>query len=244
MQDIQNNAGDTLILGIDSSSKTGCVAVLKGNTLLADGFENSGLTHSQTLMPLIKKTVDDAGVDINDIPFIAVTVGPGSFTGLRIGLSSVKGIAAVSGAECIGVSSLEAAAQGVLQDGIICAVMNARCKRVYNALFEKRDGKLKRLCDDRTIEIASLCGELLKYNEPIHLIGDGVSACSNIMKERGCDIIAASGDDVFIHGKSICELALRRLSEAVSAKSLAPKYIQLPQAQRELIAKNKGECVK
>lgn len=240
MQNIQNNARNTVILGIDSSAKSGAAAVMHGGEILSSQINMSGLTHSQTLMPMIDSVISKSGVKIEDIGIIAVTVGPGSFTGLRIGLSSAKGIAAVTGAECIGLSALEALAFGAKGDGIICAVMDARVKRVYNALFSRKGTKFTRITDDRTLEISELLEELKTYNQPIYLVGDAANICFEQYKDS-IENLSVDEKNINIKGESICGLALTKLSDTVNYKQLNPHYIQLPQAQRELIAKTGGD---
>ena len=239
MQNIQNNARNTVILGIDSSAKSGAAAVMRGGEILSTQINSSGLTHSQTLMPMIDSVISNSGIKTEDIGIIAVTVGPGSFTGLRIGLSSAKGIAAVTGAECVGLSTLEALAFGAKSDGIICAVMDARVKRVYNALFLREGEKFTRLTEDRTLEISALSDELKTYGQRIYLVGDAASTCFEQYKDS-IENISVDTDNINIKGENVCALASTKSHSAVNYKQLNPHYIQLPQAQRELIAKTGG----
>lgn len=225
-----------IILGIDSSSITASCAVIKEDEIKAKGFVKNGHTHSQTLLPLIQDTMKKAGVSVNELDLIAITNGPGSFTGLRIGLSTVKGMASVFQTKCIGVSSLEAAAFSLKDfSGIVCAVMDARCKQVYNALFENG----KRLCEDRTIAIDQLLQELKEQNKKIILVGDGARLCYNEFKEL--DSIQLCDESVeYVQGESVAELGKINFDLEHSAKELLPIYLQIPQAQRELKAKPKG----
>lgn len=233
-----------IILGIDSSSKSGSAAVIKNGKLLAEEFINNGLTHSQTLMPLIKQTFNKANVSIKDIDLISVTRGPGSFTGLRIGMATVKGLAAVFDNQCVGVSTLEAAAVGTGQfEGIICSVMDARCKQVYNALFERtKNGgatDITRLCPDRALGIDRLKEELETFNKPIMLVGDGFDLCFSHFSSIN-NIHVAKNDEKYIHGNSVALLGDKMKEDAATSDLLTPAYIRLPQAQRELL-KSKGK---
>ena len=126
-----------IILGIDSASVSCSVATLNGEKS-SSRLVNNGLTHSQTLLPLIAEVTDEAKISAKDIDLIAITKGPGSFTGLRIGMATAKGIAAPFDTPCVAVSTLEAIAStaATVHNGILCAVMDARCKQVYNAIFE------------------------------------------------------------------------------------------------------------
>ena len=229
-----------LILGIDSSSVSGAAAVLRDNTVLADGFVCNGLTQSQTLLPLIQQTLQQADVQPDAIDLIAVTNGPGSFTGLRIGMATAKGIAAVYDTPCVGVSALEAAAMGVRQNGaVICPVMDARCKQVYNALFCCQDGKLSRLCEDRAISIEDLKKELENLKKPVVLVGDGAVLCYNAYKDLDHVALCAEKDRL-IRGESVALLGFANTDAAVQPEALRPVYLRLPQAQRELL-KKKGQ---
>lgn len=234
-----------ITVGIDTSSVTGGVAVVKDNEVLASGFVKNGLTHSQTLLPLIDETFKKAGIKSADVDLYAVTKGPGSFTGLRIGMSTTMGMAAVNNTKCIGLSSLEAAAFGVFinekysNDLIICAVMDARLKQVYNALFKIEDNALVRICDDRAISIAELNQELSSLNTDIILCGDGAMLCYESFDNKD-SIILPDNDDIYISGEAVAKLGCLCFDNAVSYKQIQPEYLRLPQAQRELNLKMKN----
>ena len=168
------------ILGIDSSAVSVGAALVCDGKLLADGFINNKITHSQTLMPLVLSLLDNSRLTLADIDVFAVSAGPGSFTGLRIGISAVKGMAYALGKPCRAVSTLAAMAYNVpLFEGIVCAVMDARCSQVYNALFEVNGGAVTRLCDDRALKTDELKAELeANYaDKRIILVGDGAALC-------------------------------------------------------------------
>ena len=152
------------ILAIDSSAiSAGCAIVDDGN-LIAESFVRVGLTHSETLLPMVSNTLANAKLTADDIDCYAVSSGPGSFTGIRIGVASVKGMAFASGTPCVGVSTLEAIAWScVAQDGVICAVMDARRQQVYNALFTSDGQDIVRICADRAVSIEELTEELKNY---------------------------------------------------------------------------------
>ena len=152
------------ILSGDSSSVTASVAITENGKILSEKFINNGLTHSQTLMPMVESAINDSGVSINDIDLFAITNGPGSFTGVRIGIASVKGMADALDKKCIAISTLEAIAQPLKnQDVIACAVMDARCNQVYTALFNNGN----RLCEDKAILIDELGDKLKQYDKKI-----------------------------------------------------------------------------
>lgn len=219
-----------IILGIDSSSVTASCAVMRDGEVLSSELVNNGLTHSQTLLPMIKRVVEAASVDICDIDIAGITQGPGSFTGLRIGMSTLKGICAVNNTKCVGVSTLEALSTGMSDfDGIVCAVMDARAGQVYNALFLHG----KRMCDDRAISISDLEKELKEQKKPVILVGDGTVLCYNKLKDT-LPVTMAEEEKRYCTGKSVAVLAQAYSANAVASEELTPVYLRLPQAQREL----------
>ncbi len=238
-----------IILGIDSSSVSGGVCVADNEQILSNGFVKNGLTHSQTLLPLISETVERSGKPTDDIDLISVTKWPGSFTGLRIGMATAKGIAAANNTKCVGVSSLEAAGFGVylsdsydLDGAVISAVMDARCKQVYNALFSISDGQFSRLCDDRALSIDELLCELKSMGKKVILVGDGAKLCYDSFGAN-IDCTLTDEQDMYVSGKSVALLGLKYAENAVKYDKLQPFYLRLPQAQRELKLK-KGEKIK
>ncbi|MDE7230291.1 MAG: tRNA (adenosine(37)-N6)-threonylcarbamoyltransferase complex dimerization subunit type 1 TsaB, partial [Oscillospiraceae bacterium] len=163
-----------MILGIDSSAISAGCALVDGGKIVAEEFLNTRHTHSETLLPMVSSMLKNAGVTLSDVERIAVTIGPGSFTGLRIGIATVKGLCMGAEKPCVGVSTLEAIAYNFIGvDGIICACMDARCKQVYNALFRSEGGVISRLCDDRAVTLDELSGELSRLEGRVILAGDG-----------------------------------------------------------------------
>ena len=148
------------ILALESSAVAASVALCEDEELIAQSFQRSGLTHSRTLLPMARDLLSNCGVSLHDVDLIAVAAGPGSFTGLRIGVATAKGLAWAEDKPCCGVSTLEAMAWNVAQvDGILCCAMDARRKQVYNALFEAREGQLFRLTEDRAIAAEAVFAE-------------------------------------------------------------------------------------
>ncbi len=224
------------ILAIESSAKAASVCIAEDGKILAEAFLNCGLTHSVTIMPSVEWLLQTAGLAMDDIDRIAITEGPGSFTGLRIGMAAVKGLAWSRDIPCVGVSTLEAAACGVAHiGGTICAVMDARAGQVYNALFKAENGCLTRLCDDRAIKISELLEELSE-KENILVCGDGTEV---FMKEAGESFRAAPENIRYQRASSVAFLAAKR--DTVSAKTLSPEYIRLPQAERERLERIEKE---
>ena len=225
------------ILGIDSSSITASVAITENDSVVAENFINNGLTHSQTLMPLVENVLEKSKLNLSDIDFFAVTNGPGSFTGIRIGIASIKGICDALNKKCIPVSTLEAIAEPLRNEDVIaCAVMDARCNQVYTASFYKG----KRLCDDRAVLIDDLKEDILKYNKNTILIGDGAVLVYEKLKETVNNISLADEDIRYIKGSSVCSIATRMAEKhlEVTSQNLVPFYLRLPQAERELKNKN------
>ena len=229
------------ILAIDSSAKSASVAIIEDKKLLGEFFVNVGLTHSQTLMPMIEDTLKNTNLKISDIDAFAVSVGPGSFTGLRIGIAAVKGIAFADEIPCIEVSTLYSMAYNLIdENAIICAVMEARCNQVYNAVFDVCDEKITRLTPDRTISIEELYFELEKLEKKVILVGDGAVLCYN-KDENNLDLHLAHENKRFQRASSVAFAAYDAYlndNATISSADLVPKYLRIPQAERELIKKS------
>lgn len=224
------------ILAIDSSSKSASVAVCEGDKVLGEAFLNCGLTHSVTIMPSVEWLFSMLGIKASDIGLIAVAAGPGSFTGLRIGISTAKGLAFPYNTPCVSVSTLRALAQNIAHtDGIICAVMDARANRAYNAVFEAKDGKITRLTEDRASEVGELCDELRKY-ENVTLVGDG----SELLNQAADKIFKTAPQNLmYLRAGSISAAAEE--SESIPAAELTPMYLKLPKAERERLERLEKE---
>ena len=166
------------ILAVDSSSITASVALVEGEKVISEFFMNAGLTHSQTLAPMIDSVLKNANVDPSEIDLYAVTDGPGSFTGLRIAASTVKAMALAMNKPCVGVSSLEALAYNFCDfEGLVCPCMDARRNQVYTALFRAKDKKIVRIIEDSADTIENLVRKLNEYDEKIEFVGDGSESC-------------------------------------------------------------------
>ena len=226
------------ILAVDSSSVTASVAITENGKVLAENFINNGLTHSQTLMPMVEKTINESGISVKDFDLFAITHGPGSFTGVRIGIASVKGMADALNKKCLPISTLEAIAVPLrIEDVIACAVLDARCNQVYTAIFNNGE----RLCDDKAVLIDELGEELKQYDKKIVFIGDGSVLCYDKLHEiiQDCDV--ADEKIRYVHGESIgfvAENKIKNGEEPINSANLVPFYLRLPQAERELNNKN------
>lgn len=230
------------ILSIDSTAVSASCALLYDGKVIAESFVNTNLTHSQTLMPMVEDMLKNAKTDIKDIDGFAINVGPGSFTGVRIGISAVKGMAFALNKPCAEVSTLECIMRGVLYPighYIVHSVMDARCNQVYNAAFEIENGNVKRLCEDRAIKLDELKTELENLTLPIILVGDGAVITYNFLKEFYPEIILADASVRYQSARNTALIAqdLFLKNQTVNASELNAGYLRLPQAEREL--KNK-----
>lgn len=231
------------ILAVDSSSITASVAILEDKRTITEFFINAGLTHSQTLAPMIESSLVNSATKISDIDFLAVTVGPGSFTGLRIGLATIKGMALADDKPCVGISSLLAVAYNLKNyNGIICACMDARRKQVYNAIFKVNNGQFERMTKDRAVSIEELENELLKYSDNIKLVGDGAEMCYNAMldnkKVRNIELV--SENLRYVKGSMVGIAAFDAYNQGKisNAVDINLNYLRLSQAERMLLEKN------
>lgn len=224
-----------MVLGIDSSAIAAGCAITDGDKIVAEEYLNTSHTHSETLLPMIKSVLNKTGIDLTDLDYIAVSGGPGSFTGLRIGISCVKGLCDGAGIPCVSVSTLEAIAYNFVQfDGIVCACMDARCKQVYNALFRSENGVITRICDDRTITVDSLLDELSGLNGRIILAGDGAEL---VYRSSNGQYMLAPPALRFQRGSGICFAAGKY--PRIQCELLMPSYLRLPQAERERLSRLK-----
>lgn len=216
---------------------------MEDGVLLGESFVNTRQTHSQTLLPMAEGLLRALGKKCSDFGVVAVANGPGSFTGVRIGVSCVKGIAMPGDIPCCGVSTLEAIAMpGRYYEGcVICAVMDARCGQVYNALFRADGGKLCRIAPDRALAVSELSLECEAYGEKLILFGDGAALCHETFRSWGARI--APPEIRYQRASSVALLAeeAAKAGKTVSVQELVPSYLRLPQAERELKNKQKKE---
>lgn len=231
------------ILGIDSSARSASAAITDGEKVLGCFYTNTGLTHSQTLMPMIESLLKNANVKLDDIDLIAVNKGPGSFTGIRIGVAAAKGMADVLKIPVYGASTLGSMAYNLIDtDCIACCAMDARCGQVYNALFDITDGKITRLTEDNADSIENVEKKLKEYKKIKFIVGDGAEICYNNLKNAD-DVRLASQTHRFQSAVGVCFEAINAPEDRyIESAMLVPEYLRLPQAERELNKKlRKGE---
>ena len=229
-----------LILAFETSAKAGSVALLEDGHLLAESYVNTGLTHSQTLLSMAETLLSNCGRTPQQVQAVAVAAGPGSFTGIRIGVAAAKGFAWGADLPCYGVSTLEAMARNLgLWQGLVCCVMDARRAQVYNALFRMEAGKLHRLTEDRAISLEDLAQELKNTGEPIFLVGDGSELCYNTLREALPDLVLPAEHRMHQRAAGVALGAQHQIDAGVpaDAASLQPNYLRLSQAEREKLAR-------
>ena len=228
------------ILAFESSAKAASVALMEDGVLLAEQFQNNGKTHSATLMPMAEAILKDCDLTAADVDCVAVAIGPGSFTGVRIGVSAAKGFAWAGDKPCCPVSTLLGmASQMKMMTGMICPVMDARRNEVYNALFESDGETLTRITEDRAIALADLKKELETVEKPIFLVGDGSNLCYNTLKE---DLPALVYPPCHLEmqrasGVAMAAESLLGAGETISSGEMTPNYLRLSQAERERLKK-------
>ena len=233
------------ILAIDTTASPVSAAILNDGFLMGEFFLNTKTTHSQTLMPLVDSLLKTTNTEIKDIDVFAVNSGPGSFTGVRIGVASVKGMTMPLDKPCASISTLESMAYSMpYSDGIVCAVMDARCSQVYNALFMLDNGTIERITEDRAISISELENDLSYYEEnSIYLVGDGAELCYQSFWERLPNVMLTPMNIRYQHayGTAMAALKLAERGELITSDGLMPVYLRLPQAERELKARQQKE---
>ena len=234
-----------LILAFETSAKAVGIALHDGQRLLAESYQNTGLTHSQTLMSMAQDLLKNCQKSPSDVTHLAVAAGPGSFTGVRIGVAAAKGFAWGAELPVYGVSTLEAMALGLgTYDGHVCACMDARRNQVYNAIFLADDGELTRVSEDRAIALEDLAKELEHIDGPIFLVGDGAALCHKTLKDRIPNLVLPQEHRIQQRGTGVALAALKAMDrgDACDGATLTPNYLRLSQAERERLEKeNKGE---
>lgn len=228
------------ILALDTSAVTATAAIAVDGYIAAEESVTTALTHSQTLMPMIDTLLKKVSLSINDIDLFACSTGPGSFTGLRIGVGTVKGLAFGTGKKVCAVSSLEALAYNVpFSNRLVSPIMDARRGQVYNAVYKFTDGALTEKESPRALSLDELCSS---FTEKVIFVGDGVKPyrekITSIMGERA---LFAPPQHIYQSAASVAYAAL--FKEAQDPIELEVTYLRKPQAEREreLKVTEKGE---
>ena len=225
-----------LILAFETSAKAASVALTENGKLLGEAYQNTGLTHSQTLMVMAEDLLKQCGKTVDDITAVAVAEGPGSFTGVRIGVAAAKGFAWGRELPCYGISTLEAMAVSLgAWEGHICACMDARRNQVYNALFYVNQGVLERFREDRAIALSDLKTDLEQLGGPIFLVGDGAELTHKTLSAEIPGLILPPEHRRHQRAVGVALLAEKKASagESGDGSALNPNYLRLSQAERE-----------
>ena len=223
------------ILALETSAKAVSAAVSEDGKILCSGYQDTGLTHSRTLMPIVEHILKNTGLTVADMDAIAVAAGPGSFTGIRIGVAAAKGLAFAADKPAVGVSTLAAMARNVaFCDGLVICAMDARRQQVYNALFQAKDGQLTRLTPDRAISLEELAAELANDPRPKTVVGDGAKLCLAHLTAAGIPCRLAPAHLVMQNAMSVAleAEAMAAKGKLVSAQALEPVYLRPAQADR------------
>ena len=231
-----------LILAFETSAKAASVALTENGKLLGESYQNTGLTHSQTLMVMARDLLEQCGKNPGDVTDVAVANGPGSFTGVRIGVAAAKGFAWGAELPCWGVSTLEAMALGLgVYQGYVCPVMDARRSQVYNALFYVNQGVLTRVTEDRAIALGDLATELEALDGPIFLVGDGSALTHRTLAQQIPALVMPPEQRMHQRacGVGLGAYAMMDRGESSDSNALSPNYLRLSQAERERLEKGK-----
>ena len=223
-----------LILSLESSAKAASAAICEDEKLISQYFQNNGLTHSRTLLVMVEDMLKNTGLTMSEIDTVAVAAGPGSFTGIRIGIAAAKGLAWGADKPIYGVSTLFAMAHHIQDENVcICPVMDARRSEVYNAKFEIRDGQLIRLCPDRAITLSDLLLEAQQDDKPYYLLGDGAQMCYARFAELSIPVRIAPTP--LLHQSAWGVAIAAKIGPHISVDQ--PNYLRLSQAERERLEK-------
>ena len=229
-----------LILAFETSAKAGSVALYRDGRLLGENYQNTGLTHSQTLLKMAEDMLASCGVTARDVEAVAVAAGPGSFTGVRIGVAAAKGFAWGKELPCCGVSTLEAMAVGLgAYEGYVVPVMDARRSQVYTATFLAEGGQLSRITEDRAISLEQLGQELKSCEKTVFLVGDGSILCYNTLEQTVPSLVLPPEHRMHQRaaGVALCAEPMLMRGESCDGAALRPNYLRLSQAERERLEK-------
>ncbi|MBQ6893394.1 MAG: tRNA (adenosine(37)-N6)-threonylcarbamoyltransferase complex dimerization subunit type 1 TsaB [Clostridia bacterium] len=227
-----------IILALDSTAKAAAVALLSDGELIAKDMHDDGNTHSSTLLPMVERLLQENSLTVCDIDLFAASAGPGSFTGVRIGAATLKGLAFGKNKPCVPVSALEALAYNMRgESGIVCSLMDARRGQFYTATFEVNGGEVKRITSDAAKSGEDIAASLEKYDK-VYLVGDGAEVALGFF---GGNAVLAPSDRLLADGESVGVLAYKLYKDGfyVSDAEFAPTYLRLPQAERERLEKLK-----
>ena len=234
------------ILAFETSAKAGSVALLQDGVLLAEFYQNTGLTHSQTLLNMAQQLLNHCQLTPNQVDAVAVAAGPGSFTGVRIGVAAAKGFAWGLELPCYGVSTLEAmAVQLGAYNGVVVPVMDARRAQVYNGLFRAEQGTLTRLCEDRAISLEELGQQLQQLEGPFFLVGDGSDLTYRTLEAQVPGLVLPAEHKMHQRASGVALVAEKRIQSGASGDgaTLQPNYLRLSQAERERAERQKTQSV-
>lgn len=225
-----------ILLSIESSAKAASVCVTEDGRLTGQYFQASGLTHSRTLLKMAEDLLKNLEMDISGVDCVAVAVGPGSFTGIRIGVAAAKGLCWGADKPVIGVSTLEAMAHQLADrtGAVISSAMDARRGEIYNAKFEARDGSLVRLCEDRAIPLSLLIDEAKSDPRPYIFVGDGAMLAKKAFEAAGVPALLPPEPMLIQTAWGVAAAARDKTPQ--DAADLVPRYLRLSQAERERLA--------
>ena len=232
------------ILGIESSGLTASIAVWQDDMIIAEYTTNFKKTHSETLLPMIAEVLERINIDVNEMDYIAVSEGPGSFTGLRIGAATAKGLGLATGKELVSVPTVEALAYNLYNvQGVICPIMDAKRDQVYTGIFEYEDGELKTLFNTDAVAITEIIDKINGFGKEVTFLGDGVPVYKDVINDSiKVPCRYAPANLAYQSASSVCVLAAKMVKEGkvVGADMMRPEYLRLSQAERERMEKEKN----
>ena len=231
-----------MILAFETSAKAASVALLEQGKLLGESYQNTGLTHSQTLLSMAEDLIKNCGRTVQDVTAVAVAAGPGSFTGVRIGVAAAKGFAWAKELPCYGVSTLEAMAYGLgIWEGFVVPTMDARRSQTYTAIFRAEQGRLTRVEEDCAISYEELGEKLKNCKKSVFLVGDGAVLCYNTLVDRVPGLVLPPEHKLHQRAAGVALVAQQQIDAGLlgDGANLTPNYLRLSQAERERLEKEK-----
>lgn len=228
------------ILAVDTSSKLCSVAILEDKNLIKKLELDNGLTHSETLMPLIQQLLNECSLSLNNINLLVSDIGPGSFTGIRIGVSSCKAFSDSLNIPCVGISSLEVLAYNIQNDGIICSTIDCKNNNCYFALYEKKNETFEILIEPQAESVNSCLAILKSYcedtlaNSSIYFVGNGSEIYKDEIKSTFSEAEFFSHEFNILNSISLGIAGFEKSKLGINSEEILPLYLKKPQAQRQL----------
>lgn len=222
------------ILSVETAGSICAVALAEDDKLIKEKILDDGNTHSVKLMPLIDKLLSETNIKISDIDLFACDIGPGSFTGIRIGVSTIKAFMDVTNKKALGITSLENLAYNVDTEDLVCALIDAKNENVYYGFFKKENGKYSPICDLNFDNINNVIEIAKNINKKIFFVGNGSIEYKDMIESKLENIVMLDDEKNKLNARNIALVAYLKRDDAVDTNHLKPLYLRVSNAERDM----------